>query len=58
MNKSQNINMGNKRRQGNITPQKANTHTVENVVNCEEDESSFAEIRRTITKMFKELKED
>jgi hypothetical protein len=35
MSKFQNRNMGNKRRQGNMTPQKVNNHTIEEMVDSE-----------------------
>jgi hypothetical protein len=55
--KSQNRNMGNKRRQGNMTPQKVNSHTIEDLVDSEGNESAVADIRK-ITRMSKELKDD
>jgi SOS response regulatory protein OraA/RecX len=58
MNKSKNRNMGNKRSQENMTAQKINNHTIEDLVDSEGDESSVAEAKRMITRMFKELKED
>jgi hypothetical protein len=42
--------------QGNMTPQTVNNHTMEDLEDNEEDESSVAEVRRMITRMFKELK--
>jgi hypothetical protein len=58
MSKSQNRNMGNKRIQGNITSQMVKNHTRQDLVDSERDESSVAEARRMVTRMFKELKED
>jgi hypothetical protein len=58
MNKSQNRNMENKRRQGNMTPQKVHNHTVEDLVDSEWEESSVSGVRRMITRMFKKSKEE
>jgi hypothetical protein len=43
---SQNGNTGNKRRQGNMIPQKGNNHKIEVLVDNEGDEFSVAEVRR------------
>jgi hypothetical protein len=53
MNKSQNINMENKRMQGNMTIQNVNNRTIQDLMDSEGDESSAAEIRRMITRMFR-----
>jgi hypothetical protein len=55
MHKSQNRSMGTRAREGNIILQKANNHTIEDLVYSEGDESSFAEVRRMRTRMLKEL---
>jgi hypothetical protein len=52
MSKSQNISMGNRRRNGNTTPQKVNNHTVEDLVDSDGDEISVSEVKR----MLKSLK--
>jgi hypothetical protein len=39
-----------------MTPQKANNHTIEYLVESEEDESSVADIKRMMIRMFKELR--
>jgi hypothetical protein len=49
---------GEKRRQGNTTPLKTNNHIKEGLIESEGDESSIAEVRRMMTQMFNELKED
>jgi hypothetical protein len=49
--------MGRKRKQGNMTPQKANNHSIEDLKESEGDESSVAVVKRMI-RMFNELKED
>jgi hypothetical protein len=49
---------GEKRRQGNTTPQKANNKTIEDLVESEEGESSVTDVRRMMIRMFYELKED
>jgi molybdenum-dependent DNA-binding transcriptional regulator ModE len=41
-----------------MTLQKANNHTIEDLVDSEGDESSVAEVRRMMIRMFNELKED
>jgi hypothetical protein len=53
---SQNGNTGNKRRQGNMIPQKGNNHKIEVLVDNEGDESSDAEVRRMKIRMFNKLK--
>jgi Arc/MetJ-type ribon-helix-helix transcriptional regulator len=40
-----------------MTPQKANNHTIEDLVESEEYESTVAEVRRLL-RMFTELKKD
>jgi hypothetical protein len=47
MSNSQNINMGRKRRQGNMPPQKANNHKTEDLVDREVEE-----VRRMMITMF------
>jgi hypothetical protein len=39
-----------------MTPQKVNNHTIEDLADSERDEYSGAEVRRIITRMFKDLK--
>jgi hypothetical protein len=56
MSKSQNRNMWNRRRQGNMTLQKVNYQTLENLVDRERDESSVAEIRRMMIKCLTSLR--
>jgi hypothetical protein len=58
MSKTQIRYRGKKRRQENRTLQKANNITVENLVESEEEESSVADIRRMMIRMFNEFKED
>jgi hypothetical protein len=41
-----------------MTPQKVNNQTIEDLVDSEEDESSFAEVTRMVIRMFNKLKED
>jgi hypothetical protein len=50
--------MGEKRRQGNGTPQKADNNTIEDLVESESDESSVADVRRMMIITFNELKDD
>jgi hypothetical protein len=50
--------MGNRRRQGTMTPWKVNKHTIEDLVDSEGDETSASQIKRMIFRMLKELKED
>lgn len=50
MSNSQNINMGRKRRQGNMPPQKANNHKTEDLVDREVEE-----VRRMMITMFNKL---
>jgi peptidyl-tRNA hydrolase len=40
-----------------MTPQKANSYTIEDFVVSERTESSVADIRKMMIRMFKELKE-
>jgi hypothetical protein len=39
-----------------MTPQKAHNHTIEDLVDSDGDESSFAQVRRMMIRMFNELK--
>jgi hypothetical protein len=48
--------MGRKRRQGNMTSQ--NNNIIEDLVECEGDESPVADIRRMMFRMLNELKRD
>jgi uncharacterized coiled-coil protein SlyX len=41
-----------------MAPQKISNHIIEDLMDSERDESSVAEARRTITKIFRKLKED
>jgi hypothetical protein len=41
MRKSQNRTMGNRRRQGTMTPQKVTNHTIENLVDSKEIKPQF-----------------
>jgi hypothetical protein len=50
--------MGNRRRQGNMTPQKVNNHTIEDLMSSEGDENSVSRFKRMMIRMFKEFKED
>jgi hypothetical protein len=50
--------MGNKRRQENMTPQKVDNHTREDLVDSEGHESSGAEVKRMILRMSSELQEN
>jgi hypothetical protein len=50
--------MGNRKSQRNMTTQKVNSHTIEDLVDSACDESSVSEVKRMMTRMFKELKED
>jgi hypothetical protein len=58
MSKSQNTSRGNKIRQGNMTPQKVNNHTIEDLVESEGDEFPVAEVRRMFNEFKEELKEN
>jgi hypothetical protein len=55
---SQNGNMGGKRWQGTVTPQKGKSHKIEVLLHNEGDESSVAEVRRMKIRMFNKLKEE
>jgi hypothetical protein len=57
MRKAQNRNMGAKRRQGNMTPQKVDNQTIEDLVDSEGNESLDAEVRIMMIRMFNELEE-
>jgi hypothetical protein len=50
--------MGRKRRQGNMTPQKANNNIIEDLMERERDESLVDDLRRTMIRMFNELEEE
>jgi hypothetical protein len=41
-----------------MTPEKVNNHTVQGLVGSEGDESSVAEVRRKMIRIFNELKEE
>jgi hypothetical protein len=41
---------------GNMTPQKAHNHTIEDLVDSEGEESPVTEVRRMMIRMFNELK--
>jgi hypothetical protein len=58
MSKPQNRNMRNKRMQGNMTPQKINNHTKEDLMDSEGDETSVSKFKRKIIRMSKVFKED
>jgi hypothetical protein len=58
MSKAQNRNMGRKRRQGNMTPQKTSNNIIEDLVESEGDETPVADLRRIMINMFNELKEE
>jgi hypothetical protein len=57
MSKAQNKN-GKKRRQRNMTPQKANDNTIEDLVDSEGEEPPVSEVRRMMMRMFNKLKEE
>jgi hypothetical protein len=50
--------MGRKRMQENMTPQKTNNHTIEDLMQSEGNKSPVADLRRMMTRMFNELKEE
>jgi hypothetical protein len=50
--------MGKKRKQGNMSPQKAHNLRIEDLVNSEGDEFPVAEVRRMMIKMFNEFNEE
>jgi hypothetical protein len=50
--------MGGKRKQGNMTPQKTDNNIIEDLVKSERDESPVTYFRRTMIRMFNELKEE
>jgi hypothetical protein len=50
--------MSNRRRQGNMIPEKVNSHTIEDLADSEGNESSVSEVQRMMIRMFKKLKED
>jgi hypothetical protein len=54
----QNRNMGRKRKQGNITPQKMNNKVIEDLVENEGDEFPVAVLRRMMVRIFNELRKD
>jgi hypothetical protein len=47
-----------KRRQANLTPQKAYNHTIKDLVESEGEESPVADIGRMMIRMFSELKKE
>jgi hypothetical protein len=58
MSEAQNRNMGRKRRQGNMTPQKTENNVTEHLVEREADEFPVADLRRMMIRLFNELKEE
>jgi hypothetical protein len=52
MSRSQNRNIGNKRQQGYMTPQKFNNQTICDLVDSEGAEFPVAEVRRVMLRMF------
>jgi molybdenum-dependent DNA-binding transcriptional regulator ModE len=58
MSKTQNRNMGTRRRQGNVTPQKANNNIIEDLMGSEEGESQVADLKRMMIRKFNELEEE
>jgi hypothetical protein len=50
--------MRRKRRQGNMIPQNSNNNIIVDLVESKGDESSVADLRRMMTRMFNELKEN
>jgi hypothetical protein len=57
MSKAQNRNMGKKRRQGNMTPQKAHNNATDDLMDSERDESPVPGVIRMMIRMFNELNE-
>jgi hypothetical protein len=47
-----------RRKQGNMTPQKVNNHTIKDLMDSEEDETSVSEHMTMMIRMIKEVKED
>jgi hypothetical protein len=56
--KAQKGNMGRKTRHGNTTPQKTNSNIIQDLVESEGDESSVADNRKMMIRMFNVLKEE
>jgi hypothetical protein len=48
--------MRNKRRQGNMSSQMVNNHTIEDLVDCEGDETSVFEVKRMMIRSLRNLK--
>jgi hypothetical protein len=57
MRKLQNKGMGNRKRQGNMTPQNVNNHT-KDLTDSEKDNTSASKPKRMMIRMVKEVKED
>jgi hypothetical protein len=57
MRKLQNRNMGNRRKQGNMAPQKVKNHTTEDLIESGGYKSLVSEVKRMV-RMLKELKDD
>jgi hypothetical protein len=49
------IEIGKKRRQGNMTPQETHSHTVQDLMDSEGDGSPFVEARRVMIRISNEL---
>jgi hypothetical protein len=58
MSKSQNRNTGNRKRQGDMIPEKVNNHTTKDLMDREGDETSVSIFNRMMIRMIKEVKED
>jgi hypothetical protein len=50
--------MGRKRRQGNMTPQKANNNIIEDLMESKVDESPVADLKRMKIRKFNKLEEE
>jgi hypothetical protein len=50
--------MGRKRRQENMSPQKAKNNIIKNLMECKGDESPVADFKRMMKRMFDEAKEE
>jgi hypothetical protein len=57
MSKTSNRNMVRKRRQGNMTSQKANHNLTEDLMECQRDESPVAVLKRMMIRKFSKLEE-
>jgi hypothetical protein len=58
MSKAQYRNMGRKRRQGNMIPQKANNSIIEDLMESKGDEFPVADLKRMKIRKFSELEEE